>query len=58
MKLAERRPVIVYITLLLLGEIATQYPVAGSFNAYATRFVDDAYGFALSWNYCTWFPSS
>ncbi|KAH7097621.1 amino acid permease-domain-containing protein [Auriculariales sp. MPI-PUGE-AT-0066] len=44
---------IVYITLLLLGEIATQYPVAGSFNAYATRFVDDSYGFALSWNY--WF---
>ena len=27
--------------------------VLGSFNAYATRFVDDAYGFALSWNY--WF---
>ncbi|EJD52884.1 hypothetical protein AURDEDRAFT_180498 [Auricularia subglabra TFB-10046 SS5] len=44
---------IVYVTLLLLGEIATQYPVAGSFNAYATRFVDDSYGFALSWNY--WF---
>jgi len=43
----------VYITLLLLGEIATQYPVAGSFNAYATRFIDDAYGFSISWNY--WF---
>ncbi|KAF8518871.1 amino acid permease-domain-containing protein [Gautieria morchelliformis] len=42
---------IVYITLLLLGEMATQYPVAGSFNAYATRFVDNSYGFALSWNY-------
>ncbi|KIJ56132.1 hypothetical protein M422DRAFT_57648 [Sphaerobolus stellatus SS14] len=44
---------IAYLTLLLLGEMATQYPVSGSFNAYATRFVDDAYGFALSWNY--WF---
>ncbi|KZT43418.1 hypothetical protein SISSUDRAFT_978607 [Sistotremastrum suecicum HHB10207 ss-3] len=44
---------VVYITLLLLGEMATQYPVAGSFNVYANRFVDDAYGFALSWNY--WF---
>ncbi|KAL4074275.1 amino acid permease-domain-containing protein [Scleroderma citrinum] len=44
---------IVYITLLLLGEMATQYPVAGSFNAYATRFFSPAYGFALSWNY--WF---
>ena len=44
---------IVYVTLLLLGEMATQYPVAGSFNAYATRFFSPAYGFALSWNY--WF---
>jgi len=44
---------VVYITLLLLGEMATQYPVSGSFNAYATRFIDDSYGFALSWNY--WF---
>ena len=44
---------IVYITLLLLGEMATQYPVAGSFNAYSTRFFSPAYGFALAWNY--WF---
>ncbi|KAH9920102.1 amino acid permease/ SLC12A domain-containing protein [Fomitopsis serialis] len=44
---------IVYVTLLLLGEMATQYPVAGSFNAYATRFFSPGYGFALSWNY--WF---
>ncbi|KAH9983335.1 amino acid permease-domain-containing protein [Russula compacta] len=44
---------IVYVTLILLGEMATQYPVAGSFNAYATRFFSPAYGFALSWNY--WF---
>ena len=44
---------IVYVTLLLLGELATQYPVAGSFNAYATRFFSPAYGFALAWNY--WF---
>ncbi|KAG5646843.1 hypothetical protein DXG03_002220 [Asterophora parasitica] len=44
---------VVYVTLLLLGEMATQYPVAGSFNAYATRFLSPSYGFALSWNY--WF---
>ncbi|KAH8998423.1 amino acid permease-domain-containing protein [Lactarius akahatsu] len=42
---------IVYVTLLLLGEMATQYPVAGSFNVYVTRFFSSAYGFALSWNY-------
>ncbi|KAF4620986.1 hypothetical protein D9613_000345 [Agrocybe pediades] len=44
---------IVYVTLLLLGEMATQYPVAGSFNAYTTRFFSPGYGFALAWNY--WF---
>ena len=44
---------IVHITLLLLGEMATQYPVAGSFNAYTTRFFSPSYGFALAWNY--WF---
>ncbi|KIY71117.1 hypothetical protein CYLTODRAFT_487487 [Cylindrobasidium torrendii FP15055 ss-10] len=42
---------IVYVTLLLLGEMSTQYPIAGSFNAFATRFFSPAYGFALSWNY-------
>ena len=44
---------IVHVTLLLLGEMATQYPVAGSFNAYTTRFFSPSYGFALAWNY--WF---
>ncbi|KAJ7232780.1 amino acid permease/ SLC12A domain-containing protein [Mycena haematopus] len=44
---------IVYVTLLLLGEMATQYPVAGSFNAYTARFFSPSYAFALSWNY--WF---
>src|ERR1700677_1143694 len=44
---------IVHITVLLLGEMATQYPVAGSFNAYTTRFFSPSYGFALAWNY--WF---
>ena len=47
---------IVYVTLLLLGEMATQYPVAGSFNAYTTRFFSPSYGFALAWNY--WFSVS
>ncbi|KAJ7350342.1 amino acid permease-domain-containing protein [Mycena albidolilacea] len=42
---------IVYVTLLLLGEMATQYPVAGSFNAYSARFFSPSYAFAISWNY-------
>ena len=44
---------IVYVTVSLLGELATQYPVAGSFTVYAARFFSPAYAFALSWNY--WF---
>lgn len=44
---------IVYVTLLLLGEMATQYPIAGSFGTYCTRFFSPSYGFALAWNY--WF---
>ncbi len=36
-----------------LGEMATQLPIAGSFEAYAERFVDPSLGFAVGWNY--WF---
>ncbi|KAK6585935.1 hypothetical protein PZA11_000992 [Diplocarpon coronariae] len=34
-----------------LGEMAVTFPVAGSFSAYATRFIDPAWGFAMGWNY-------
>ncbi|KAF7321388.1 AA-permease domain-containing protein [Mycena kentingensis (nom. inval.)] len=44
---------IVYITLLLLGEMATQFPIAGSFTTYSSRFFSPSYSFALGWNY--WF---
>lgn len=43
-------------TVLSLGELATTLPVSGSFAAYATRFVDPAWGFAMGWNYwMQWF---
>lgn len=45
--------VIVFLTMLSLGEMASFIPVAGSFCTFAGRFVDDAFGFALTWNY--WF---
>ncbi|KAM0795657.1 amino acid permease/ SLC12A domain-containing protein [Usnea florida] len=45
--------VIVFITMLSLGEMAAFVPIAGSFCTFAGRFVDDAFGFALTWNY--WF---
>ena len=37
----------------ILGEMATQLPIAGSFEAYAERFVDPSLAFAVGWNY--WF---
>ncbi|KAI9323478.1 amino acid permease/ SLC12A domain-containing protein [Dichotomocladium elegans] len=43
----------VYCIMTCLGEMATYMPVSGSFNHYATQFVDPALGFALGWNY--WF---
>lgn len=44
---------IVYLTMISLGEMTTYIPVAGSFCTFATRFVDESFGFALTWNY--WF---
>ncbi|MBA4217451.1 MAG: amino acid permease [Proteobacteria bacterium] len=46
----------VYFMMQSLGEMATQLPIAGSFEAYAERFVDPSLGFALGWNY--WFSWS
>ncbi|WFD36845.1 hypothetical protein MCUN1_003735 [Malassezia cuniculi] len=34
-----------------LGELACIFPVTGAFSAYATRFMDPAWGFAMGWNY-------
>ena len=40
-----------YCTVQALGEMAVLLPVAGSFSAYSTRFLDPAWGFAMGWNY-------
>ena len=40
-----------YCTVQALGEMAVCFPVAGSFSAYSTRFLDPAWGFAMGWNY-------
>ncbi|GAA6017271.1 hypothetical protein JCM10207_003673 [Rhodosporidiobolus poonsookiae] len=42
---------LVYLVMLCLGEIATEYPQAGSFTTYSARFVDEAFGFSIGWNY-------
>ncbi|KAK4220237.1 general amino-acid permease GAP1 [Rhypophila decipiens] len=43
--------VMLYCTIQALGELAVTFPVAGSFSAYSTRFLDPAWGFAMGWNY-------
>ncbi|EGY21745.1 hypothetical protein VD0002_g7493 [Verticillium dahliae] len=40
-----------YCTCQALGELAVTFPVAGSFSAYSTRFIDPSWGFAMGWNY-------
>src|SRR3977135_1612257 len=40
----------VYCLLQTLGEMATQLPIPGSFEAYAERFIDPSLGFAVGWN--------
>lgn len=36
-----------FMTVQALGEMAVMFPVAGSFAAYSTRFLDPAWGFAM-----------
>lgn len=43
--------IMVYFLMTSLGEMSTYMPVSGSFETYATKFVDPALGFALGWNY-------
>ena len=43
----------VYLLMQSLGEMSTYLPVAGSFEAYGTRYVSPSFGFATGWNY--WF---
>ncbi|ORX89891.1 amino acid transporter [Basidiobolus meristosporus CBS 931.73] len=43
--------IMVFFLMTSLGEMAAYMPVSGSFNTYASRFVDPALGFALGWNY-------
>lgn len=42
---------IVWFTMIALGEMATYVPGTPGFAGYASRFVDPALGFATGWNY-------
>lgn len=43
--------IVVYLLMSFLGEMATTLPLSGSFETYASAYVDPALGFALGWNY-------
>jgi amino acid transporter len=43
--------IMLLFTVTSLGELATMYPVNGSFYNYSVRFIDPAWGFAMGWNY-------
>ena len=45
--------VMVYFLMTSLGEMSTLMPATGTFCEHAERFVDPAFGFAMSYNY--WF---
>jgi yeast amino acid transporter len=37
-----------YCTVHALGELAVLFPISGAFAVYNTRFIDPAWGFAMS----------
>ncbi len=45
--------IMVYFLMTSLGEMATYHPTSGSFCEYASRYVDESFGVAMSYNY--WF---
>ncbi|MCM3771739.1 amino acid permease [Priestia aryabhattai] len=40
-----------YLTMLCLGELSVAMPVSGSFQDYATKFINPATGFTIGWMY-------
>ncbi|KIJ65419.1 hypothetical protein HYDPIDRAFT_130547 [Hydnomerulius pinastri MD-312] len=42
---------VAYSSLCSVGEMTSFAPIAGSFPYYASRWVDEALGFAVGWNY-------
>ncbi|MBS4216303.1 MULTISPECIES: amino acid permease [Neobacillus] len=42
---------ILYLVMVCLGELAVYMPVTGSFQTYASKFINPAAGFSLGWMY-------
>lgn len=43
--------IMLYFLMSSVGELATFYPVSGSFSSYSTRFIDPSLGFTVGWLY-------
>ena len=43
--------VVVYLTMVAMGEMSTYMPASGAFGLFSTRFVDEAFGFSVNLNY-------
>ncbi|MGG1399180.1 amino acid permease [Bacillus salipaludis] len=43
--------IILYLVMVCLGELAVYMPVTGSFQTYATKFINPSAGFSLGWMY-------
>ncbi|CAK7904134.1 amino-acid permease Gap5p [[Candida] anglica] len=41
----------IFCTIQAMGELAVTFPISGSFNVFASRFIDPSVGFAVAWNY-------
>ncbi|MBT2654718.1 amino acid permease [Bacillus sp. ISL-18] len=43
--------IILYLVMVCLGELAVYMPVTGSFQTYASKFINPSAGFSLGWMY-------
>jgi len=43
--------IVVYFIVRALGEIAVEYPISGSFSAYAHKFIGPCAGFIIGWTF-------
>ena len=41
----------IYAMVMALGELAVIFPISGGFTTYATRFLDESFGYANNFNY-------
>ncbi|SCW00201.1 LAFE_0B11672g1_1 [Lachancea fermentati] len=41
----------IYCMVMAMGELAVCFPVSGGFTTYATRFIDESFGYANNFNY-------